>query len=57
LIVVDLRGWELLIGYRWWLVQKGDWWRLIGVSNRGRLIVNLRGLRKNALHGIVASIR
>jgi hypothetical protein len=57
LIIVELRWWELLIGYRWWLVQKGDWRGLVGVSNGGRLIVNLRELRKEALHGIIASIR
>jgi hypothetical protein len=41
LIVVDLRRGHLLIGYWRRLIQVRNWGWLVGVSNRGRLIVDL----------------
>lgn len=57
LIVVDLCGRHVLIGHRWWLIEIGNWGRLVGVPNWRGLIVDLRGLRNNTLHRIIAGVR
>lgn len=57
LVVVDLRWRNVLIGYRGWLIQIGNWGWLVGASNRRRLIVDFRGLRSNTLHRIETGVR
>jgi hypothetical protein len=47
----------MLIGHRWWLIEIGNWGRLVGVPNWRGLIVDLRGLRNNTLHRIIAGVR
>jgi hypothetical protein len=39
------------------LIQVGNWGWLVGVADRGRLIVDLRRLRCKALHRLVTSVR